>query len=405
MAEPLAPCPIASLTPEPAALGASPFDAGLLAQFADATGRPAPALIRRGFFNAQIDFQDAIARSRSGVPFYIFVSVTPTNRLFHARHILQFRLAKELQDAFRCFVVVHVLDTKACLRDPDASWEAAQEWTTETIKDILSFRFNPTLTIVLKNSSATSLDYVLLCDLQRKAPLGPFFDAFFDSDQASVALLDAVFQNACFAVPRYLRRIFPDFAPLRCLLLLRPSQVNLYHYVLTIPSDNPPPMAIFGGFVPALQSREKMPRLAKLSLTDLPGEGKAKKASPAAREYMSLYLKNTVNEIKAKLNKYAFSGGRDPVSEHVRLGADLDVDIPFFFLRAFESDDSKIEAIANVYGPGALPDGTQRMMSGTLKAEVAKVVGAAIGELQEARKGVTPALIAQLTTLREFQSH
>jgi tryptophanyl-tRNA synthetase len=117
---------------------------------------------------------------------------------------------------------------------------------------------------------------------------------------------------------------------------------------------------------------------------------------------MSLYLKNTADEVKSKLNKYAFSGGRDPVSEHIRLGANLEVDVPFFFLRLFEQDDEKIEAIARAYGPGELPEGTNRMMSGTLKAEVTKVIAGALAKLQASRKAVTPDLIAQLTQIREL---
>jgi tryptophanyl-tRNA synthetase len=318
------------------------------------------------------------------------------------RHIVQFQLAKELQESFNCFVVIHVLDTKACLRDPDVSWDSAEKMTTETIKDILSFKFDLNRTIVLKNSDAVRLNYVMLCDLQRRAPLGEFFDALFDSDQVSVAHMDAVFQNACFAVPRYLSRIFPDFADMRCLVLLRESQVNLYRYMLTIPNENPPPMAIFGGFVPALQSREKMPKLAKVSVTDGGGEDKKKKPSPAAREYMTLYLKNTANEVKTKLNKYAFSGGRDPVSEHIRLGADLAVDIPFFLLRLFAEDDGLIDVVAREYGPGELPAGTQRMMSGKLKGDVATIVASVLSRLQAARKEVTPAMIGQVTALREL---
>jgi tryptophanyl-tRNA synthetase len=159
-------------------------------------------------------------------------------------------------------------------------------------------------------------------------------------------------------------------------------------------------MAIVGGFVPALQSFQKMPKLARIA-TGAPDErGPKKKPGTAAREYMTVYLKNTPNDIKAKLNKSAFSGGRDPVGDHIRLGAVLDVDVPFYFLRLFETDDDVVDIVATEYGPGTLPDGKQRMLSGALKQKVAGVVAAVVQRLQKARAALKPDVIAQMTTIR-----
>jgi tryptophanyl-tRNA synthetase len=397
---PRVPVSVDSLYPTADALGAHPFDADLLARYESATHRRTSHLIRRGIFNAQIDFSDAISRTESGGSFYIFLSLTPTNRLFHLRHIVFFQLAKELQDAFNCFLVVHVLDTKACLRDPESKWESAKTACDETIKDVLSFNFNPARTIVLANSNAFSLNYVYLCDLQRRTPLGSFFDPFFEDDQVSIGLVDAVYQNVCFTIPRYLEKVFPNFAELRCLLLLRPSQMNIYKFVTALVHEGPPPMIIVGGFVPALQSFQKMPKLARIAATAPDGRGPRKNPGTAAREYMTLYLKNTPNDIKGKLNKSAFSGGRDPVSDHMQLGAVLEVDVPFYFLRLFERDDKVVETVAREYGPGELPEGKQRMLSGVLKQKVAGVVGAVVQALQKARGAIKPDVIAQMTTVR-----
>jgi hypothetical protein len=227
---PRVPVAVDSLYPTADALGAHPFEGDLLARYESVAHRRTPHLIRRGIFNAQIDFSDAVSRTESGRPFYILLSLTPTNRLFHLRHIVVFQLAKELQDALNCFVVVHVLDTKACLRDPESKWESAKAACDETIRDVLSFEFNPSRTVVIANSNAFSLNYVYLCDLQRRTPLGSFFDPFFADDQVSIGLVDAVYQNVCFTIPRYLEKIFPNFAEMRCLPLLRPSQMNTYEF-------------------------------------------------------------------------------------------------------------------------------------------------------------------------------
>jgi tryptophanyl-tRNA synthetase len=391
------PVAVDSLYPTADALGAHPFDAALLARYESVTGRRSPHLIRRGIFNAQIDFSDAVSRSESGRSFYILLSLTPTNRLSHLRHIVLFQLAKELQDSLNCFIVVHLLDTKACLRDPESKWESAKTASDETIKDILSFNFNPGRTIVIVNSNAFSLNYIYLCDLQRRTPLGSFFDPFFDDDQVSIGLIDAVYQNVCFTIPKYLEKIFPNFDELRCLLLLRPSQMNMYKFATALAHDRPPPMVVFGGFVPALQSFQKMPKLARIAASGPDERRPNKKPGPAAREYMTLYLKNTPNNIKGKLNKSAFIGERDPVSGYIQLGAVIEVDTLFYLLRLFEPDDDMVEVVTREYRPGELPQGKQRMLSGVLKQ---KVVAGVLQSLQKARATLTPDVITQMTTIR-----
>jgi hypothetical protein len=195
------------------------------------------------------------------------LSITPSDRRFNLRHIAIFQLAKALQTAFGCQVLIHILDTKTSLRDPDVKWAAVVNMTMETIKDILSFEFNPTLTCILKNSDCLNMNYIMLCDLERNFKLGSFQELFLTSDAVSVSLVDIIFQNACFASPKYLQKLFPKFEETRCLMLLRPSQRNLFEAAKRISEQ--PPMAIFGGFIPALQSFERMPVLAKIAISEV----------------------------------------------------------------------------------------------------------------------------------------
>ena len=43
----------------------------------------------------------------------------------------------------------------------------------------------------------------------------------------------------------------------------------------------------------------------------------------------SILLTDTAKEIKDKINKYAFSGGRQTVEEHREKGADIDIDVSY----------------------------------------------------------------------------
>jgi hypothetical protein len=126
----------------------------------------------------------------------------------------------------------------------------------EMIRDVLSFNFNPGRTNVIANSNTFSLNYINLYDRQRRTPLGFFFDPFFDDNHVSIGLVDAVSRNVCFSIPKDLEKIFPDFAELRSLLL----QMNMYKFEAAFEHDGPPPIAVVGGFVCALQSFQKMPK-------------------------------------------------------------------------------------------------------------------------------------------------
>lgn len=53
-----------------------------------------------------------------------------------------------------------------------------------------------------------------------------------------------------------------------------------------------------------------------------------------------------------QINKYAFSGGGATLIEHQANGADLDVDVPWKYLRFFMEDDNKLDEIQDKYGRG-----------------------------------------------------
>ena len=48
------------------------------------------------------------------------------------------------------------------------------------------------------------------------------------------------------------------------------------------------------------------------------------------------------------MNKYAFSGGRDTVEEHRRLGGNTDVDVSYQYLTFFMEDSEKLKQIKEV---------------------------------------------------------
>jgi len=74
--------------------------------------------------------------------------------------------------------------------------------------------------------------------------------------------------------------------------------------------------------------------------------------------YSYIALSDDPNTVKDKINKYAFSGGRDTIKEHRQKGGNPDVDVSFQMLKfMFEPDDSKLKKIYNDYKSGSLLTG------------------------------------------------
>jgi tetratricopeptide (TPR) repeat protein len=78
---------------------------------------------------------------------------------------------------------------------------------------------------------------------------------------------------------------------------------------------------------------------------------------------------DTLKQIKDKINKYAFSGGGATLEEHKEHGANLEVDVPYQWLRFFLEEDDRLAKIAEEYGSG-------KMMTGDIKKELINVLQA-----------------------------
>ena len=81
----------------------------------------------------------------------------------------------------------------------------------------------------------------------------------------------------------------------------------------------------------------------------------------------AIYMTDTANEIKKKINKFAFSGGCATVEEQREKGANIDVDVSIKYLEVFMDDDEKLEEIKRKYKSG-------EMLTGEVKKELIEVL-------------------------------
>ena len=90
----------------------------------------------------------------------------------------------------------------------------------------------------------------------------------------------------------------------------------------------PKPALLHAKFFPALQGPQ-----TKMSASDVNS---------------SIFMNDTPNQIKNKINRHGFSGGRETEEEHRRLGGNTDVDVSYQYLGFFLEDDDELAQIGEV---------------------------------------------------------
>jgi tryptophanyl-tRNA synthetase len=90
----------------------------------------------------------------------------------------------------------------------------------------------------------------------------------------------------------------------------------------------PKPALIHSKFFPALQGPQ-----TKMSASDVNS---------------SIFMSDTPAQIKNKINKHGFSGGKETEEEHRRLGGDTEVDVAYQYLSFFLDDDEELAKIGEV---------------------------------------------------------
>jgi tryptophanyl-tRNA synthetase len=97
-----------------------------------------------------------------------------------------------------------------------------------------------------------------------------------------------------------------------------------------------------------------------------------------------------------KINRYAFSGGRETLEEHRLHGGNPDVDVAYQYLSYFEDDDAKLEEIAAAYRAGTLT-------TGELKKECITLLQEYVSGYQARRKEVTDEVLEQYMKARKLE--
>lgn len=363
--------------------GCSKIDDKLIARFEKITGKKAHRFLRRGLFFTHRDLNELLDEVEKGVPFYLYTGRGPSSESLHIGHLVPFFFTKWLQDAFNVPLVIQITDDEKAYFKESITPEEAHRMAYANIKDIIACGFNPETTFIFTDFDYMGTMYPLVASIAKKIPFNQARGALGIDESANLGKCFHTAVQAAPSFPECFPHIFGGRKDVRCLIPQAIDQDPFFR----ITRDIAPrlglmkPALIHSKFFPALQ-------------------GHKTKMSSSASTPSTIFVTDTPKDIESKIKKYALSGGGIDKEEHMKNGANLEVDVSYEYLRYVLEDDAEFARIGKEYGAG-------RMFTGEVKAILIAELKAIVGEHQEARKKITDEIMRGFmdttrTSLRYF---
>ncbi|KAH0573864.1 Tryptophanyl-tRNA synthetase [Spironucleus salmonicida] len=324
--------------------------------------------------------------------------------------MIPFYFCRYLQQAFGCPLVIQITDDEKLLRDPTLSFEQIHEFALSNIRDILACKFDQERTFIYLNTAYIGSVYKFSCVFERAITLSQLRGAFGFSDVQNVGYVSFPAKQMQPAFSQAFPHIFTEayckawraartdvaIAPLaqkegetkkqfeqRRLSQQGQTPIELTPFCLIpcgyeqepywrVARDIAPrlglqkPATIYNSFIPALQGVN-----SKMSASD---------------PQSAVYMDDSAAQIKKKINKFAFSGGRATVEEQREFGANLAIDVSVQYLEVFMDDQARLDSIKARYQKG-------EMLTGEVKAELIALVQGIVGEHQRVKEQISDDMV------------
>ncbi|XP_076069136.1 tryptophanyl-tRNA synthetase isoform X2 [Oratosquilla oratoria] len=357
--------------------GSSKIDEALLERFKKVTGTEPHHFLRRGIFFSHREMHRILDLVEKGKSFYLYTGRGPSSDAMHLGHLIPFMMTKWLQDVFDVPLVIQLTDDEKYLWK-DLELGTCRKLANENTKDIIACGFDVNKTFIFSDMEFIGGEfYKNVLRVQKRVTFNQVKGIFGFDDSSVIGKIMFPAIQAAPAFSSSFPLIFGGKKDVPCLI---PCAIDQDPY-FRMTRDVAPrmgfekPALLHSTFFPALQGA-----ISKMSASD---------------ENSSIFLTDTPNMIKKKINKYAFSGGRDNIEEHREKGGDCEVDVSYKYLTFFLEDDEQLENIRQQYSSG-------QMLTGELKAELIKVLQKLIQDHQNIRQTVTDDNVREFMTPRKL---
>jgi tryptophanyl-tRNA synthetase len=336
--------------------GVERIDAKLLARIKKHTKEVHPFLARNIFF-AHRDLHWLLDEYEKGNKFYLYTGRAPSGPV-HLGHLLPWIFTKWLQDTFDVELWFQFPDEEKFLFKQNLDFKEIEGYMQENMLDIIALGFNPKKTHFIIDTQHANLMYKEACKVAKRITFSTVKAAFGLNEQSNIG---SIFYTSMQAVPAFLPSVIKG-KEIPCLI---PHAI-----------DQDPHFRV---------TRDVLPKLGHYKPASIqcfflpPLTGSAGKMS-SSEENTAIYTTDSPEQVKKKINKYAFSGGRDTLEEHRKIGGNPDIDISFQYLKyLFEPNDKKLKKIESDYRSG-------KLLSGELKAILIEKINLFLKEHQKNRE-------------------
>ncbi|KAL6478134.1 hypothetical protein MHYP_G00139690 [Metynnis hypsauchen] len=362
--------------------GSSKIDQQLIDRIGRLTGQIPHRFLRRGVFFSHRDMHQVLDVYESKKSFFLYTGRGPSSQAMHVGHLIPFIFTKWLQDVFDVPLVIQLTDDEKYLWK-DLTQEECHRYAVENAKDIIACGFDVNKTFIFSDLDylgTSSSFYRNMVKIQKHVTFNQVKGIFGFTDSDCIGKISFPAIQAAPSFSSSFPQIFNDRKDLQCLIPCAIDQDPYFRMTRDVAPriGYPKPALLHSTFFPALQGAQ-----TKMSASD---------------PNSSIFLTDTPKQIKNKINKHAFSGGKDTIEEHRKYGGNPDVDVSFMYLTFFLEDDEELEKIRQDYTSGAL-------LTGELKKRLIETLQPLIADHQNRRKQVTDETVMQFMTPRKLDFH
>lgn len=356
--------------------GCQKLTKNLVDEFEKLIGQPAHRFLRRDLAFAHRDFEKILECIKKKENFFMYTGRGPSSSSMHLGHAIPFVFCKYLQDVFKIPFVIQITDDEKFLCK-ELTLKQTSEFGKQNIKDIIAFGFDPELTYIFSNLESSHLFLENTLKISKHISLNEAMKVFGFNLNTNIGMID-------FPAKQIAASFSSSFGFLKkgmqCLI---PCAV-----------DQDPYFRLARDKSNSLNERKP----ASLYLSMLPGLYGPNKKMSASDLKSSIYLSDSAEQIKSKINKFAFSGGQETLELHRKLGGNTDIDIPFQYLRYFLEDDNKLNAIKADYESGNLT-------TGQIKAQCIECIQLFVKEYQDRRSVITDEEVEYFKNINRFKNN
>lgn len=337
--------------------------------------------LRRNIFFSHRDLEVLLDQVSQGTPMYLYTGRGPSSESMHLGHLIPFLFTQWLQQAFDVPLVIQMTDDEKFLfkgvyeEETGDNLDNFSRLAIENARDIIACGFDFEKTFLFSDLDYIGRMYPNVVRIWKAVTTNKVSNIFgFDGSSNIGKIAFPAIQAAPSFASSFPTVLQADrSSDMLCLIPCAIDQDPYFRLTRDIAHKLVHKKHKLGG-KPALIHSKFFPPL----------QGATGKMS-SSDQSSAIFLTDTAEEIHQKIKNHALSGGQEKAADQRKLGANLEVDVAYQWLRFFLEDDDELKRIGEEYGSGQ----GEYWCSSKVKERLVSILQTLVAEHQERRATVT----------------